>query len=201
MDLGRPYADVLTGARGRVLAALVRAPEPLTVRALAAKAGTSPQGTLDIVGDLQDAGIVTLVRAGRARLASLNREHLAVAPIVALVQLRLRLVEALKDHLEDWEGLQAALLFGSAARGDGHLDSDVDIVLVADDLDDPTWEEQADGLRDQILAWTGNEAQLLEYDAASFAQLVERKRPLVAEIRRDGIALTGRARHVLRSAA
>jgi predicted nucleotidyltransferase len=184
-----------------VLAALVRAPEPLTVRALAAKAGTSPQGTLDVVGDLQDAGIVTLVRAGRARLASLNHEHLAVAPIVALVQLRFRLVEVLKDHLEGWEGLRAALLFGSAARGDGTLDSDVDILLVAHDLDDPRWEEQTDGLRDQVLVWTGNEADLTEYDVTAFEQLVRGDNPLVLEIRRHGVALTRHAHHALRSAA
>jgi len=46
MDLGRPYADVIPGPRGRVLSVLVQLATPVTVRALAARAGVSPQGAL-----------------------------------------------------------------------------------------------------------------------------------------------------------
>jgi len=199
MDLGRPYADVLTGARGRVIAALVQASEPMTVRALAALADASPQGTLDVVEDLAEAGIVSLARAGRARMASLNHEHLAVQPMTEIVELEVRLVQALKKHLCDWVGLQAAWLFGSAARGDGDLHSDIDLLLVADDLDLRRWARQTDDLRDRIVAWTGNEAQLTEYERASFDRLVRRKNELITEVRRDGVALTHglRARRIL----
>ncbi len=202
MDLSRPYADVLTGARGRVVAAIVQAGTGTTVRALATRAGTSPQGTLDVVTDLAESGIVDTNRVGRSVVVTLNHEHLAVPSLTDLVALRLRLVERLTAHLAAWPRiLDAAWLFGSAARGDGGRDSDIDILLVASRPDDPRWDVQADEFRHLVERWTGNTAQLVEYDRESFSRLVDSDDPLIAALRADGIALTPNARRRLRRAS
>jgi predicted nucleotidyltransferase len=201
MDLGSPYSDVLTGARGRVLAALVQAAEPVTVRQLALRASASPQGALDVVDDLTDAGVVLMKAAGRSHMVSLNRDHLATAPIEALVTMRVRLIEALRIQLEGWHTLHAAWLFGSAARGDGSRASDIDILVVGDDLDDPSWDEQIGHLYTDVLGWTGNEPEVLEYDRADFARLVDERPPFIRSIESDGIPLTDRTtRRLLRAA-
>lgn len=202
MDLARPYADVVTGARGRVLAALVQAHDEATVRELAARAGASPQGTLDVVTDLAASGIADTRRVGRAIVVALNRDHLATPALIELVGLRLELVERLTAHLSGWPPvLAAAWLFGSAARGDGGRDSDVDIALVRTDADDPRWAAHVDELHRLVRRWTGNTAQLLEYDVTEFDSLVASDDPLIATLRAEGIALTANARRRLRRAS
>ncbi len=199
MDLSRPYADVLTGARGRIVAALVQATTGVTVRELAARAGASPQGTLDVVSDLAESGIVDTDRVGRSVVVTLNHDHLAAPSLAELVSLRLRLVERLSAHLAGWPPiLDAAWLFGSAARGDGGRDSDIDLLLVASRLDDPRWDDHTDELRRVVGRWTGNPAQLVEYDQDGFARLVGSDAPLVVSLRADAIALTPAARRRLR---
>lgn len=201
MDVANPYGDLLPGARGRLLATLVQLETPATVRALARYSGISPQGALSSVNDLSEAGIVLVDHAGPALLVRLNREHLAVEPLVALVGLRGRLVARLAAELSGWRGLEGAWLFGSTARGDGGRDSDVDLLLVAASVDAAGWMDTAGSLRDRVRAWTGNEAQLLEHTRESFARLVRGGNPLVKEIRSDGIPLVPGSRALLRTAA
>src|SRR5205085_6943086 len=131
MDLGRPFADLIPGARGAVLATLAQLTVPVTVRTLARHAGVSPQGALSVVNDLADAGVVHTQRSGPSMMVALNRAHLAAEPLLSLIALRARLVERLSDELTGWDGLAGGWLFGSAARGDGDRRSDIDLLLVA----------------------------------------------------------------------
>jgi hypothetical protein len=43
----------------------------------------------------------------------------------------------LRDALQDVPGLEAAFVFGSAARGDDRTDSDLDLLLFGDDISEP----------------------------------------------------------------
>ena len=200
MDVARPYAHIVPGARGLLLATLVQLETPVTVRALARHAGVSPQGALSLVNELAAAGLVFAEPVGRALLVSLNREHLAAEPLIALVALRARLVERLTAELATWPRLAGAWLFGSTARGDGGTDSDVDLLLVAEEsIDDDEWAEATARLTDHVRRWTGNHVQLVEHTRRSFAQL--RRKPLVASLRADGIQLTSGTRALLRDAA
>ncbi|MGH9023081.1 MAG: nucleotidyltransferase domain-containing protein [Acidimicrobiia bacterium] len=202
MNVGRPFADIVPGPRGVVLATLVQLEVPVTVRALARHAAISPQGALRIVNELSAAGVVTTQRAGRALLVELNREHLTAGPLTALVSLRARLVEQLAVELAGWPRLAGAWLFGSTARGDGGPDSDVDVLLVADrSVDGDDWADASGRLSAQVRAWTGNDVQLVEHTRRSFAQLVRRDNPLAAALRAEGIPLTPTTRGLLRGAA
>lgn len=190
MDLSRPYVDVLSGPRGRVLVTLAQLEAPVTVRALARHAGVAAQSALDYVNELEPAGIVLIQHAGNALLVSLNRRHLASEPVMALAALRSRLVDRLREELSSWDGLVGAWLFGSAARGDGDRDSDIDLLLVAEDSpEDAAWSEATARLREHARAWTGNEVQLVEHTRSSFGRLVDADDPLVRAVRGDGIPL------------
>jgi predicted nucleotidyltransferase len=201
MDVGRPYGDVVPGVRGVVLATLAQLAVPVTVRALARHAGVSPQGALQVVNELAAAGIVTVAPAGRALMVSLNGDHLAAEPILALVGIRARLVDRLAGELAGWSNLAGGWLYGSAARGDGDLDSDIDLLLVADHTPDEAWDFACAHLTDRVRAWTGNPAQFVEHTRRSFATLVRRRNPLIAALRSDGIPLTPTSAELLRSAA
>lgn len=184
-----------------MLATLAQLVQPITVRALARHAEVSPQGALQVVNDLVAAGIVTATPAGRSLMVSLNRDHLAVEPILGLVGLRSRLVERLTDELAGWGNLAGAWLFGSAARGDGDRSSDIDLLLVAEVKLDEKWERASAQLSSQISAWTGNSAQLVEHTRRSFSVLVKRRNPLVSALRAEGIPLTAMSRALVRGAA
>lgn len=202
MDVGAPIADLIPGARGAVLSTLAQLAAPVTVRTLARHAGVSPQGALTLVNEFSRAGIVDVQPAGRSLMVSLNRDHLAVEPLVALVSSRARLVDRLTAELAGWEDLAGGWLFGSAARGDGDTDSDIDLLLVAGrSIDSDRWERQTANLVSRVPAWTGNPVQLVEHTRRSFAALVRANNPLVAAVRSEGIPLTPRTRQLLRSAA
>jgi len=202
MDIGRPYSDVIPGARGRLFATLAQLEVPVTVRALARHAGISPQTALNLVDDLSGTGIVQVERVGGMMLVQLNRDHILAEPIEALVRSRGRLIQRLRDHLEAWPLLAAAWMFGSAARGDGDRNSDIDLLLVAEaSTEDSDWIDAVGALADQLQAWTGNEIQIVEYSWEAFVRLVHEDNLLVAALRSEGIALTARSRERLRDAA
>jgi len=191
VDLANPFEDVIPGARGRVLATMVQLEVPVTIRALARHAGVAPQTALSVVNELSEAGIVSAERAGSAQMISLNRAHLAAEPLISLGRTRARLVSRLSDELARWNGLAAAWLFGSAARGSGDRESDVDLLLVAKrSIETAAWADSTARMVSEVRAWTGNHPQLVEHTTRSFARLVQVRNPLVDAIRHDGISLT-----------
>jgi predicted nucleotidyltransferase len=135
-------------------------------------------------------------------MVSLNRAHLAVEPLLALVSTRSRLVDRLTSELDGWSDLAGAWLFGSTARGDGGPDSDIDLLVVASrSIDSERWARRSTDLVTNAEAWTGNTVQLVEHTRRTFAQLVQADNPLVSALRTEGIPLTAKSRQLLRRAA
>jgi hypothetical protein len=195
MDLSRPYSVLATGAEGDVLRVLTGSTKPFTGREIARLAGiahTTAQRALD---RLATHGLISHSRAGRASLYALNRQHLAADLAIELTALRSRLVARLREEIAGWRAQPVhASLFGSAARGDGGTESDVDLFLVRpDDVDDAEgpWPEQVALLADQVLAWTGNRASIVEMRQSEIMLLVFQRRPLFAELLNDSIGLAG----------
>lgn len=77
------------------------------------------------------------------------------------------------------------------ARGEAGRDSDVDVLLVADDLESADLHERLAQLQFDVRDWTGNELQFVEHSPTSWRKLVRTKNPLVQQVRVDGIALAG----------
>src|ERR1700684_3151824 len=116
MDVGHPLKDIVPGPRGVWLATLVQLERPVTVRALARHSGVSAQTALNLVNELSEVGLVHAERVGGLVLVALNRGHIFVEPLYALVRARGRLIERLSEDLARWPDVAAAWLFGSAAR-------------------------------------------------------------------------------------
>jgi hypothetical protein len=87
-------------------------------------------------------------------------------------------------------------MFGSAARGDGDIRSGIDIFVVRPAGvagEDPGWREQLERLSDDVHAWTGNRAALSEGSTDDVRRLRRDRPPVVDELLRDAITLTGPA--------
>lgn len=196
VDVARPIADVVPGVRGAVLGALARMTEARTGRQLARDAGQAPSSTARVIDDLVDAGLVVRVAGGRDNSYRLNREHIAAPAIMALASLRGELLNRMRTEIAHHPEVVAAWLFGSAARGDGTRDSDLDVLIVAGDDRDVA--SAAGDLATATQAWTGNPVQVVEHTLASFAALVAEGNPLVVALRTDGIELVDGSNRLLR---
>ena len=161
----------------------------MTRRRLAATAGVNAGHGSSVIEDLISSGLVTEMKVGRASLVALNRSHLAAQSLVALAGLRGELIRRLRERLNEWPDLSGAWLFGSVARGDSDPDSDVDIVIVATDLNSSDLHQRLSRLHADVAVWTGNELQLVEHSPSSWAALKASGNRLLAQIRIDGIPL------------
>jgi predicted nucleotidyltransferase len=189
MDLGSPVLDVAPAVRGALLQALARLEQPVTRRQLAAAAGVAPGNASAVIEELIQAGLVSETVAGRSSMVVLNRDHLAAGPVLALAGLRGELIRRLRERLSAWPELNGAWLFGSVARGDADSDSDIDLLIVLDDLESIDIHDRLAQLQSDVRSWTGNDLQFVEYSQTSWRKLVQAKNPLVEQIRLDGIAL------------
>jgi len=197
MNLSSPIRSVIPSAHGQVLAVLARTDQALSGRGVAEllNGRVSQRRVADVLADLVRAGIVNCDPGRPANRYWLNRRHVAAEAVTALAGMREAVFDRIAGLVAGWAIAPAALwAFGSAARGDGDVGSDVDLfVLRFDgvDEDDPVWVAQITALVEEVTAWTGNSAQELEYFESEFAALVAAKDPLVASLRRDAIRLAG----------
>lgn len=198
MDLSRPYRAVVPGLHGDVLHELVvLAPgEDVSGRELARRVGASPEGVRKVLRTMERHGLVEAIEVPPARRYRLNREHLASEAVAALAGLRTRLFERIAEVVAGWDPEPVNVtVYGSAARGDGDLDSDIAILVVAPDSAVPgeyTWQGSAGGeLLDRVHAWTGNRAEITEYLLSEVRAMARAHHGLLDEIRRDGVTVFG----------
>ncbi|WP_282945330.1 nucleotidyltransferase domain-containing protein [Cellulomonas endometrii] len=170
MLVQHPLEVVTPTVDGDVLAALARADAGFTSGELARLIPQhSVEGIRKVLNRLAAQGIVDGEQVGRAVQYRLNRDHLAAEAILALARQRATLLERLRGVLAAWSPRPVyAALFGSAARGDMRVDSDIDLFVVRPDgdVDDARWEEQTGSLAAVVTRWTGNDARVLEMTEA-----------------------------------
>jgi predicted nucleotidyltransferase len=196
MDIGSPVRALVPTGTASVLRVLVGADASFTIRQLARTAGVSAPLAADIVHRLAAHGLVTTQPAGRALLCRFNKDHLAAPAIRDLVTLRARLLEFLREEIATWPIASVhASLFGSAARGDGDTDSDLDLLVIRpDDLTEQetsTWDEQLYATARRTQAATGNPTSWFEITLAELARAALADEPIVTEWRRDAVSLAG----------
>lgn len=127
-------------------------------------------------------------------LYSLNRDHLAAEPIIALARIRLTLLDRLSERLSTWSPAPvSAALFGSGARGEMKVDSDLDLLLVRPAVVDPdggSWADQSRNLNADATTWTGNDLHILEF-AEDSVVLRGWTEPVLASVLTEGLTLYG----------
>ena len=197
MLVQHPLEVVTPTVDGDVLAVLAQAEAGFTPGDLARLIPQhSIEGIRKVLHRLAAQGIVDGQQVGRAVQYRLNRDHLAAAPILALARQRQTLLERLTALLAGWSPRPVyAALFGSAARGDMRVDSDIDLFLVRADgpLDEDRWEEQSGVLATFVTRWTGNDARVLEMTESEVRAGAASGDPVLRSILDDGIQVCGPA--------
>jgi predicted nucleotidyltransferase len=196
VDLTFPHTVALPKTDGQVLSVLAGTTRPLGGREVARLARVSQNGAWKALRRLVDQGVVVEQPAGgRSLLYTLNRDHIAAEPIIALTRLRSILIERLTEHLEVWEVQPIhASIFGSAARADGDTESDIDVLVIRPrDVkeEDERWRSQIDSLAAAIQSWTGNHAGIAEISERELARLRRERPPVIENVDADGITLLG----------
>ena len=194
MDWSDTASAVVPSLDSAVFSVLAATTRPLTGREVGrlARRG-SPAGIQNILNRLEEHGLVTATIAGPARLYLLNRDHIAAPAVLALQDLRGQLFARVRQALTDWDPAPlAAAAFGSAARGDGHTDSDVDILVVRPEEagDGDGWDNQVDALAQAVRRWSGNPASIIQLTVPELADMVARGEPIADALRTEKVDLT-----------
>lgn len=136
------YLELLLGNKVSisVLRALVHHKGKIfTIRRLAEDAGVSHPGVSVTVGELEKFGIVQIQPIGRSHQVSLNEKshvlNAIIEPIFKAEEKTLdHIILILKNHLSTKKIISAAI-FGSVSRGEEKEDSDIDVLIISNDLE------------------------------------------------------------------
>lgn len=185
-----------SGLELEALRVLARTTRPLTGREVARLSAAGSQSSIQrALRRLARNGLVDAQEAGRALLYTLNREHVAVGPALALLGLHEELLRRISNAVAGWEIAPVHLsVFGSTARSDGDEGSDVDLFVVrpdAADEDDPRWRAQVDELQDRVRRWSGNVAAVSEVSERELRRLRRERPPIVSALTNEAITLLG----------
>jgi predicted nucleotidyltransferase len=197
MNMGHPITSIASPLAGRVLEVVSGTTRPLAGREIHKIVGEgSNSGVWKVLNRLEDQGILLADRRSHATYYIANRDHLAWPSIQAIVRLRDELTARLTAEIDGWAVAPLhASIFGSTARGDADVDSDVDLLVVRpEDLAPNTledWEEQLASVRDAVRRWTGNPCQTFVVTPSRLAEHVRAKDPLVRGWLHDEVLLAG----------
>ena len=196
MNFGEPFGGVIPGARGAVLAVLLRTGTPLTGRQIHGLISDtySLWSAQEALKALTQMGMVETQTVGRAGIHVINERHSSIAPLRALVDPITALESAIGEAIDS--KVQAVILFGSVARGEATPISDIDLAVIAS----PTWDDRI-RLQDIVHQRLGNHCDVLVFAQAEFSRLAAAGEPVVTDIVRDGVALVGSLPRVKRGAA
>lgn len=170
MDWENPLRSIAATVDADVLKVLAGAHEPVTGNQLAHLAGRSYAQVYAVVRRMVDEGIVLTARYGRTNTFRLNRDHVLVQGILAVLAGPARLELEIKQLVQGWS-LQPELvaMSGSAARRRTAANDDIDLIVVRSDQanpDNPAWRSQIDALARRIEHICGNRVQIQEMDGS-----------------------------------
>lgn len=195
MDFVRPIEAIVPGSQGRVLAVLAETTAELNLRTIAQLAAVSQAQASRVLPGLVELGLVERREVPPSSLFRLVPEHIASRALLALARST--------DTMFDEIGRLAAALprppasvivFGSFARREADVNSDIDIVVVrpvAIDDDDDAWIESLEAWRHDVRQLAGNPVEVLQVSADEAASKVAGRSQVWIDIRRDGRVVHG----------
>ena len=194
MDLSEPARALAPGLTVPVLRALSRRSTPATASQIwrAARGGTLA-GVQRACDRLVAHGLVETDEAGGRQVYYLNHDHLLYDAAMATVAATGVLSRRMATAVERWEvPPRSAVLFGSAARGDGDVESDVDLLLVRPGkAPAAVWHRQVHDLAGAVRRWTGNRLEIVDVPLSEARLLRRDNERLFRALVDEGITLYG----------
>jgi len=185
IDYRHPIRDIVTGARGKILEAIIRTDKTYPVRQWARRADVSHVQAGKLLQEFADLGVVNREQRGRNLEYTPNRYSLLHQRLSELDTIATDLIPRARKLL-DAPPDSIVGVFGSVARDALHPGSDFD-VFVIDEGAGPwinTWRDQVEEAIEipvNVLTFTPGEWRTAEGNAEG----------IVAEIQRDAVMLHG----------
>lgn len=205
MDFDRPVEAVIPGAQGRILAVLAETTGELNLRTIARLSGVSVAQASRVLPWLVELGMVERRDVPPSALFHLVEGHAAARLVLELSRMRETVLGELGDLARNLlPEAVSVIVFGSLARGEADVESDVDVIAVRpDDLDedDDDWVDAIEHWRQAARALTGNPLEVIDVSENETRRLLASRRPLWRAVAKEGIVITGRSFADLRAPA
>jgi predicted nucleotidyltransferase len=131
-------------------------------------------------------------------------DHVAAAAVLALSRSRERALEALGHHAAAMRPAPVSVVvFGSLARADADVASDIDVVIVRRHgvADDDTWRATVEAWHGRARSLTGNRVEIVEIAEDDAARRLRRPSGLWSAVANEGITVFGAPIDELRQTA
>lgn len=164
-------------------------------REVARLAGLSAKNCLITLSMLENYGMVTRVRGGRDHIFNLNREHLIVKDVIlpgleVEEQYFEKLTIDIKNRLKKYT--LSMIIFGSVARKEETIESDLDICLIVKDkVHKEAVEERWSDIQVYLNRKYGVSVSPIYFTRSEFALKAKKKKPPVNSIIKEGIVISG----------
>lgn len=187
----RPLALFYDARRARALDVLLSSSDALSGREVARRADLSPTTANLALGELEQAGLVTSRRDGRSYRWQVRSDNVLVRQIQQLARVQ---DEEAAQVVVDALGAEpvSVTLFGSTARGESGVASDVDLLLVAADrVQDLLFRRRAYQVSSALRSVLGCPVHVIVMDKDKLVR--QRDSEFVKGVLRDGRTLRGTA--------
>jgi DNA-binding transcriptional ArsR family regulator len=195
VDFIRPVQSVIPGAQGRILAVLAETSAELNLRSIARLSGVSLAQTSRVMPSLVELGVVERREAPPSALFRFVPDNIASRAITSLTLARPTVLAEMGTTAARLDAPPVCVVvFGSFARGEADSRSDIDLLVVRPrrvDEEDPAWRHDLDEWAGQVSRLTGNRTEVLEVGEAELPRLLRGRKPLWADIQRDGVVVFG----------
>jgi len=194
MRFHEPLNDILGNkTQVKLLRLLARTRSAHTGRELARLIGQSHNPTRFALEELERNGLVVKQQAGRSNLYSLDEENIIFQEVLSPA---FKLEEGLLDRVAEifsnrlGEDLEAAIVFGSIAKGEELPHSDIDLVLVLGDKIDPgDKEDEIAEASLQVAKKFGNQVSTISIKSSEFERKKKARKGLWREITETGLSI------------
>ena len=195
MDFRHPIEAAIPGAQGRIIAALLGTSGELNLRTIARVAGVSIAQASRVLPGLVELGMIERREVPPSSLFRLVPEHVATRALLELADSRaVVMTEMGRAASKIRPSPVSVITFGSFARGDSELDSDIDVIIVRPsgvDADDDRWTQMIERWRTVVTRVAGSTVEILEVDADEAAAKLSGRTQLWRDIQRDGQVVFG----------
>lgn len=214
MNLSNPGEELLSRQETSILKACYFAPSGLSGRKLF-KVADLPYGgnSVMILRKLSTIGLLSEQQKGNLILYSINENHIFWDAIYKIIFAREEVFVYIREILEDRiANIQSIRIFGSTARKDSTLESDIDILVIinGDEPEECIREEESQEeyserikfyetskidpkltIEENIHRRTGNSVQLIIVSEETLAEMEENNDPFVNSVKNESILLAG----------
>lgn len=178
-----------------VLRALNKYAVGISGREVARESGIAVKNCFAALDDLENIGIVTRIRGGRDHIFSLNRDHFLVKEgVVPFFEIEGKFVEAIFNAIRKKlkNKCRSVYVFGSVARKQEKVGSDLDLCVIYDKKDQRKIIEEAilDMNSELHKKYFVNAAPFF-ITVSEFIKRVKSNKPPVNEIMNEGLLILG----------